>query len=135
MLDSYRMKKGRNSTSVGFYVMLIALFLVAVIILGYMKPLEYFSNGPTLEYFYMKTCQHCENFSPIWDEVVDKIKKDKINVKPVKYDLNANGKKRADEFEIHSAPTIYYVDGAKKVMYDGPRSVEGITAFVKSQTS
>lgn len=135
MLDSYRMKRGKNSTNVGFYVMLIALFIVAVIVLGYIKPLEYFSNEPTLEYFFMKTCPHCENFSPIWDNIVSNINKEKLNVKAVKYDLNGNGKQRAEEFDVHSAPTIYYVDGDKKTMYDGPRSVEGIIAFVKSQKS
>lgn len=138
MLDSSSMRGGKKAFSAyGNYIsyaLLILLFVAAVVILTFTRPFEYFTNGetvPTLEYYYMETCPHCKDFMPIWEETVTGLKG--LNVKPIKYDLNNDGKERGNEFGITGAPTIYYVKGVTKVEYKGPRTVEGLVAFVKAQ--
>jgi thiol-disulfide isomerase/thioredoxin len=109
-------------------------------------PVENFSNAdeskplsmPRLEYFYMTTCPHCEEFSPIWDKVVETLKSEQIKITTMKHNINDKGagEKRAEFFKIQSAPTILYVYGPgkdNKYEYSTPRTAEAIVAYVKSK--
>lgn len=126
-----------------FYMLVAAVLLISAVFF-FSMPLEQFTNPtasaskPSLEYFYMTTCPHCEEFSPIWDKAVTLIKDAGLNVTTHKHNINdkAAGEKRANFFDIKSAPTVLYVHGPQptdKYEYTGPRTPEAILAYVRSK--
>jgi len=115
-----------------FYLFLVVLLITAVVLLGYTRPLEFFENKPTLEYFYMKQCGHCQAFWPIWQKVVTAINTQKINVVAKDYDINGDGKARGDEFKVTAVPTIYLVKNGTKTEYTGDRTEEKLIEFLKN---
>jgi len=140
------MKSSRKSiwNSTWMYVLVGALLVVSAILFFYVaKPMELFSEQPSLEYFYMETCPHCKDFGPIWDEAVNKVNADpstKGKIVMKKYNINddTDGAKRAAKYNIKSAPTVYYVYGPAPedhYEYDGPRTADAILAFVKAKLS
>lgn len=124
-----------------FYVLVAVVLLVSAVFF-FSMPIETFNNGPLsmprLEYFYMTTCPHCEEFSPIWDDAVAKIKSEGLQITTDKHNINdkGSGEKRAALFKITSAPTILHIHGPQstdKDEYSGPRTADAIVAYVKSK--
>ena len=134
-----------------FYALVAAVLLVSAVFFFYKVPKERFTNQaahvpsqsePHLEYFFLQTCGHCKDFSPIWDDAVAQIAKDSsLKVKTIKYDANdkeTGGEARAKFFGINQFPTVYYVYGPAKTdykEYNGPRKADAILAYVKSQAT
>lgn len=127
------------------YVIVAVLLLISAVFF-FSTPVEKFSNPdestplsmPRLEYFYMTTCPHCEEFSPIWDKVVQMLTSEQVKITAIKHNINDEGagEKRAKFFNIQSAPTILYVYGPEKdnkYEYSTPRTAEAIVAYVKSK--
>jgi thiol-disulfide isomerase/thioredoxin len=135
-----------------FYALVAAVLLVSAILYFFVMPVERFENAekpasasasnpsnPSMEYFYLETCPHCVEFAPVWDDAVAAFKKEGLNVKTQKYDANdkdTGGKARADFFGVREFPTVLYVYGpakTDKVEYNGPRTADGLVAFVKAR--
>lgn len=134
---SYSRSKGIwNSTWLN--VLVVSLLVISAIVFFTFYPSfqEYFTDQPSLEYFYMENCPHCVNFSPIWDDAVNKIKAANLNVVTKKHnalDSDSGGKARADKFGVTSYPTVLYIDGSTTTEYKAnPRTADGLLAFVKS---
>lgn len=140
------MKSSKKSiwNSTWMYVLVGSLLIVsAILFFSVAKPIEYFTGPkPSLEYFYLENCPHCKDFSPIWDEAINKVKADasvadKIDMK--KHNINdekGGGAARAKKYNIQSAPTVLYIYGPgpnEYSDYDGPRTADAILAYVKSK--
>ena len=146
---SSRGSKGSKSffESKWFYAFLAFVLLVSAVIFFYYIPVEKFTNPdahvasstePHVEYFYMETCSHCKDFKAEWDKVDQKLKKEGLSVKTAEFDINKEGagKTRGEFFGIRETPAILYVYGPQKTdkkEYNGPRTADGIVAFVKAQ--
>jgi thiol-disulfide isomerase/thioredoxin len=118
----------------------------AILFFSVMKPLELFTSypKPSLEYFYLENCPHCKDFSPIWDDAVKMVNddpsvKDKISM--LKHNINdeaGNGAKKAKQYNVQAAPTILYIygsDATEYSEYNGPRTADGILAYIKATLS
>lgn len=142
------MKSSRNNiwNSTWMHVLVAVLIAIsAVLFFTFAKPIEYFTSSDpklSLEYFYSENCPHCKDFSPIWDDAVNKIKADatvskKLEMK--KFETNDDkqgGKSRSEKYNIHAVPTVLYIYGPgpnEFSEYDGPRTADGLHAFVKAK--
>jgi len=128
--------------STWMYVLVGVLILVSAIIFFMWTPVEMFGNPeapkypasatkPQLVYFYLQECPHCKDFSPIWDDAVNKINAASLKVDMQKYDIQDNN--LAKKYNVNSAPTILYIDGETSTEYNGPRTADGILAYVTSK--
>ena len=140
------MKSSKKSiwNSTWMYVLVGALIVLsAVLFFSATNSIELFTGfKPSLEYFYLENCPHCKDFSPIWTDAINKVKKDptvadKIDMKM--YNINdekTDDAARAKKYSINSAPTVLYIYGAgpnEYSDYDGPRTADAILAFVKAK--
>jgi thiol-disulfide isomerase/thioredoxin len=125
------------------YVLIGVLILVSAIIFFMWTPIEMFSNPealkyptpatkPQLVYFYLQECPHCKDFTPIWDDAVNKINAASLKVDMQKYDIQDNA--LAKKYNVNAAPTILYIDGETSTEYNGPRTADGLLAYVTSKT-
>ena len=117
--------------------LLVLLIIIVIIVGGFYKRFENFTNKKnyTLKYFYMKSCKFCNDFNPIWDDLI----KD-INVDTVKYDIseNAEGIKQAELYKVKGAPTIILADNNNEknsIEYEGNRTVADIKDFINKNTN
>jgi hypothetical protein len=126
-------------------LIIIGIFAFAIIVgtligSSYMNR-ENFTNSDKLVYLYMSQCGHCQNFTPIWNKMVDDINKDTTNKYKFiteKYNLveDANGQQTAKENNIDYAPAILYISANNTaVVYEGERSQEKILQWAVSQSS
>lgn len=114
------------------YIILGSLIITVVILAMMMGKKEHFENQKSLEYYFMKSCPHCQDFNPVWEKLVVEIEKQKINVKTAKYDITGTDEERAKKFQVNGAPTILLVQDEKLLKeYSGPRTVDAIIAFLK----
>ena len=146
-MKKYSLKsKSSIWNSTWMYVLVLVLIIISAVLFYSITPVEYFTEPtnvypantpvPTFEYFYMKECPHCQDFSPIWDEAVVAVGKAGLNVKMIKYDIadGGVGEERASKFSIRGAPTVLYVIvDEKKEEYSGPRTSDGIVAYLTSK--
>lgn len=135
-MKSFKTKKGTDYSK-----WLIPLLVITVLFVGmmffvmYSSPyLEKFTNSSaTLEYYYMQSCPHCNNFTPVWEELGRRVKNDGLSVSLKKYDLQApENKVKVDKNKITGAPTIILEKNGKSTEYHGNRSVEGLLTFIQS---
>jgi len=135
-MKSFKTKKGTDYSK-----WLIPLLVITVLFVGmmffvmYSSPyLEKFTNSSaTLEYYYMQSCPHCNNFTPVWEELGRRVKNDGISVSLKKYDLQApENKVKVEKNKITGAPTIILEKNGKSTEYHGNRSVEGLLTFIQS---
>ncbi len=129
--------------STWMYVLIGVLILVSAIIFFMWTPIEMFSNPeapkyptpatkPQLVYFYLQECPHCKDFTPIWDDAVNKINAASLKIDMQKYDIQDNA--LAKKYNVNAAPTILYIDGETSTEYNGPRTADGLLAYVTSKT-
>jgi thiol-disulfide isomerase/thioredoxin len=84
------------------------------------------SNAKLL-FFYADWCPHCITLKPIIEELK---KANTINIEMLE-DKSTDSKLKK-EFNIEGYPTIYYVDTTMKILYEGPRTIEGLRQFIKT---
>lgn len=113
--------KSSNNTNIVYY----AFFLATIILVATIISMYFYGNmwGMTekfgiegkynIEYYYMESCPHCVEFSPIWNELISNTKYEKITF--VKYEI-AENRDRSNKFNINSAPTIIVVDKKNDMM-------------------
>lgn len=97
---------------------------------------ERFTKLPTIsiEYYYMDSCGHCKEFNKTWDEFKSKVPSES-SYKLEKYNISAEGEKRGNQFDVHSAPTILAIntqDDSIIAKFTGERTVEKLLAFAAS---
>lgn len=118
-----------NSTLVT--VIVVILIVVSFVLSMFVNPIEYFSNNPTLEYYYSETCPHCVRFSPIWDKAVAEMKKQGLKVSAVKYDMaDKANQARAEQYGVQGMPTVLLVKESS-IEFKDDRTVENLVSFVK----
>ncbi|AYV85376.1 MAG: hypothetical protein Satyrvirus13_9 [Satyrvirus sp.] len=100
------------------------------------QPTKWKSHQPlssfTLYYFYRITCPHCAKFTPVWDEISNKLISavpDKITPKAVDVTLpeNSNLTFYHDAFTV---PTIILVTPTGNIKYTGNRTPDDFYNFV-----
>ena len=146
--SSMRSSSRSSSSSSNVMWIIIGLLVVAIILIvfvGNRKFFESFANGdgmPVLQYFYMDTCYHCNNFTrDIWNDFEIEVKNNpsqyKCNV--AKYDLHdkGQGKVLAEKYGITSAPTLILLmpDGTTWTEYKGDRSKADLIRFITEKTN
>jgi thiol-disulfide isomerase/thioredoxin len=135
-MKSFKTVKGTDYSSWVLPIVSICFIFIGVmafILMG--KPyLEEFGNSESiLEYYYMQSCPHCTTFTPMWEELGLRVKKEGINVSLKKYDLQApENKEKVQKNKISGAPTIVLVKNGKSVEFKGSRSVESLLKFIKA---
>lgn len=119
----------------------IALIFAVAVVLGSvmyvfnpLKMYERFGNesSTNIEYFYMETCPHCVEFTPVWDKVSKMSEYQHISFK--KYEISAN-KERSSKFNITSAPTVIAVDKKSDMVvgkFTDERTDESLSKFIST---
>ena len=81
--------------------------------------------------FYAPWCGHCKKLASIWEELGENIKSEKITI--AKMDATANDLPTDAPFTLQGFPTIklFKAKTGEIVDYEGDRSLESLTAFVK----
>ena len=108
-------------------LMLIIFYYFNKTIFTNMNSENFENNGQKkVVYFYMDGCQHCDSFSPIWDEFV------KISPLPTHKIESANAGEMMNTYNISGFPTILLLDenNNKLKELDGPRTVAGLNAMI-----
>lgn len=84
--------------------------------------------GDTIILYYTNWCGHSRNFLPIWDDFV---RRNSQNIRAIKIDCEANKDKCTN---VQGFPTVklHRADG-KVVDYQGPRSIDGLEAFIRQK--
>jgi protein disulfide-isomerase-like protein len=73
-------------------------------------------------------CGHCKNFKPTWEKIAD-IYKQKYNF--VVYDAD-NQTDKFKEYKVDSFPTVLIKNGNNIMPYDGDRSFDDLSNFLKN---
>jgi thiol-disulfide isomerase/thioredoxin len=81
----------------------------------------------TLNLFKADWCQHCVSFKPTWDALQ---KNKQFNIKYKTYDADTH-KLEIAKWKIEGFPTLILQTGNKSVEYVGPKSMQGISKFIK----
>jgi|TARA_B100001094_G_C17931673_1_gene671055 thioredoxin-like negative regulator of GroEL len=92
------------------------------------RKVEGMSNPKELIYFYWDKCGHCKDFTPIWDEFVQKYQ-GPLTLKKLETKEAGDLIKK---YNIKGYPTVVLVDeqGQHKE-FDGERTVQGLEVFTK----
>ena len=80
--------------------------------------------------FYAPWCGHCKQLSPIWDKLAESLE-DNEDVVVAKMDATVN---ELSHTRVRSFPTIrlYKKDTNEVAEYNGERTLEGLTKFLKT---
>ena len=81
--------------------------------------------------FYAPWCGHCKKLAPLWEELAESVKSDKIVI--AKMDATANDLPADAAFTIQGFPTLKLVKaGTNQVVdYEGDRTLPSMAAFLK----
>lgn len=111
-------------------VVYIVLHIIYYIYILKMKPkMESFGNPASCTYYYMHNCGHCKRFTPEWDNFVQSYTGP---VRLRKVEMNDAGSD-IEKYNIKGFPTVIMVDdNGETKQFDGPRTVEGLRAFVQA---
>jgi thiol-disulfide isomerase/thioredoxin len=80
-----------------------------------------------LIFAYADWCGYCKQFMPIWQEFKDKYMP-VIDLREINDKLD---EKTIKTLGINGYPTIIYLNGSKKLVYEGERTMEGLENFVR----
>jgi len=86
-------------------------------------------NNHILADFYAPWCGHCKKLNPEFDKAAENLKDTKVKL--VKIDATAE-KDLASKHNIKGFPTLVWLDEGKQTEYDGGRTAETITEWVRS---
>ena len=123
------------------FVAILSLVLAWTFVRRWMKPgmaNEAFSDpkhSDKVIFLFMNGCGWCTKFEPTWEEF-SKDAAPKLGVETFKFERSEEGAKEYMK-HVEGFPTILFVNGAtgKVSVFDGERTVEGLTAFVKAESS
>ena len=86
---------------------------------------NYTNHTKKILLFYAPWCGASKSFLPIWDKL-----ENNENIKTEKYDVDRDDNKDiTKKFNIEYLPTLFIVNGDKKLKYDGERKYENIITF------
>ena len=105
-------------------------YLILLFIIRYLLDLiNYKKNLKSIMYFYMKGCQYCDNFNPIWNKFT-KTYKGKVKIQKYERSKVIN---KLKNYNIESFPTIIkiYEDGTFKKFNDN-RTIKNLNKFIKN---
>jgi protein disulfide isomerase family A protein 3 len=92
-------------------------------------------NGvDTLIEFYAPWCGHCKKLAPVYEELAEKLKDEKVAI--VKMDATANDVPAP--FEVHGFPTIYWAPKNAKdkpVKYQGGRELSDFLDYISTHST
>lgn len=86
------------------------------------------NNKATLMLFYKKECPYCQDFMPVWNNIINNLPN---NVKYEEIECNEN-RQKANENNITGVPTIILLVNNNKKIYMGNRSYNDINIFMKN---
>ena len=128
------LKISKRNSYILYALIAIALISVGIYFIISKSSLEGFANTKTktIEYYYMDGCGHCTQFKDVWESVKKEIVANKLNIKPVEYNLSKEGNDRGNTFGINGTPTIVIADGDTLVAeYNNKRIASSIIDFIK----
>tara|TARA_B100001094_G_C18184758_1_gene803059 strand:- start:266 stop:2881 length:2616 start_codon:yes stop_codon:yes gene_type:complete len=80
-----------------------------------------------LLYFTMNGCPYCEEFNPVWDNLIDLVPK--LETKKIERFENPE---MIQDFKIESFPNIILMKNNNKELYEGHRDTDTLMGFLKS---
>jgi thioredoxin-like negative regulator of GroEL len=85
----------------------------------------------TLIFFYMDGCGHCRDFRPTWQDFTDHASDEKKKV--CFAEMSSENDAVMNAYNITGFPTVLLVNNAKNTTktFNGPRTVDGLRAFVR----
>lgn len=121
----------KYSTLCKICCLVVMLFIICCIFMFFSPKIENFGNPASCTYYYMNNCGHCKRFSPEWDNFVQSytgpVKIKKIEMSDAGDDL--------EKYGIKGFPTILFLDeDGNPQIYEGERTVEGLTMFINDNT-
>jgi thioredoxin-related protein len=137
----------KSSSSSNVMWVIIGLLVVAILLIVFMSNRKFFEGfanegTPVLQYFYMDSCIHCNNFTQnVWNDFETEVKSnpDKYKCSVAKYNLNDQGEGRelSEKYKITSAPTLILLmpDGTTWTEYKGDRSKDDLLRFINQKTN
>lgn len=87
-------------------------------------------NQPSLILFYAPWCHHCKVFMPIFKELADHLQQNKIILQYGQIDCAAHPGMN-ESFGLKGYPTLILFVKDTQLVYDGPRTVEQLTTWIK----
>jgi thiol-disulfide isomerase/thioredoxin len=96
---------------------------------------EAFTNRPSpndkFHLFHATWCGHCVNFGPTFKE----FKKTNL-IETAEHEHSTTPEDLKQEFGVKGYPTMCYENAkGEKKQYEGPRTIDGITSFIKTERS
>jgi thiol-disulfide isomerase/thioredoxin len=96
---------------------------------------EAFSNHPSpndkFHLFHATWCGHCVNFGPIFQEF-----KETNLIETSEHEHSSTPESLKKEFGVKGYPTMCYENAkGENKQYQGPRTIDGITSFIKTERS
>jgi|LakMenEpi03Aug12_release.lakeMendotaPanAssembly.Ray.scaffolds.fasta_scaffold303318_4 hypothetical protein len=124
-LTSSRKDYDNTHIIVALSVLLFSI-IVGIILYNSYKREGFTNNSNKLYYLYMENCHFCNEFNPIWDEMVKE--QGKHNLTLEKYELNKSdkGKDLATQTNVNYAPAIILMTPTKNYLYEKERNKEAI---------
>jgi len=83
------------------------------------------SEMPTLYMFGWEQCGHCKTARPEFEKLKETIA-DRVHCQYIEGPENPD---MAQEYGVEGYPTFWFVNGPKKVKYEGERTAEGLRQF------
>jgi len=87
-------------------------------------------DKPVFVEFYAPWCGHCKKLAPVWDELAGVTKEAVPNLIIAKIDATANS--LPDTVSISGFPTLILFKNGQKTIYSGPRDVDSLVAWLKT---
>lgn len=88
--------------------------------------------------YYSDTCGYCHMFKDHWEDIVKKIKRERLQVKPLSIESRHFGDLESIDFfnNVQGVPTLSLVDkdGGFVKKFDGERNPENIINWLKQHT-
>jgi thiol-disulfide isomerase/thioredoxin len=136
-------KSGGNTQLYILLGILAFAIIIGTIVGSSYKSTERFSNADpkySLIFLSMSGCHHCEDFKPVWDELMQEVKSNKTYnfTAEETIDLNSDkGSTIAKTKNITYAPAILLKENAsnKTIEYDGKREINSILEFAVSNAN
>lgn len=86
------------------------------------------SPGATFTMFGVDWCPHCKTAKPIIEALKTNMTNGDVDIRVVNPEKEPHA---AEGFQIDGYPTFYLEKGGQKMKYSGPRTVEGMKAFLQ----
>ncbi|OQR83562.1 thioredoxin-like protein [Achlya hypogyna] len=88
-------------------------------------------SEPWLLKFYAPWCGHCKRLAPVWDKLSASLKDSGSSVKVGKVDCTKY-RRVCSRFSVNGYPSLFFVKEGQVYKYEGARTLEGFTDYIKS---